>query len=155
MTQPTTAPPATKTDTPTHPGEWTLAQIEDKLKRKLPPQLLDTKKQGSTIIYYLSWTTIADILDKYAPGWHWEIESSAVTSDRIFLTGRLSIVTADGVITRSSTGTETLKREKVDRETGETEICEHAYGDPSSNAEAMALRRCAAKFGLGRYLWKQ
>ncbi|WP_228016134.1 hypothetical protein [Synechocystis salina] len=28
-------------------------------------------------------------------------------------------------------------------------------GDPSSNAEAMALRRCCAKFGLGRDLWRK
>jgi len=27
------------------------------------------------------------------------------------------------------------------------------YGDPSSNAEAMALKRAAAKFGLGLYLY--
>jgi hypothetical protein len=27
------------------------------------------------------------------------------------------------------------------------------YGDPSSNAEGMALKRAAAKFGLGLYLY--
>jgi hypothetical protein len=29
------------------------------------------------------------------------------------------------------------------------------YGDPSSNAEAMALKRAAAKFGLGLYLYQK
>ena len=139
---------------PTAPGEWTLMQIQAKLSRPLPPELLDEKKvQGQTIVY-LSWPTIADILDKYAPGWGWDIETS-FSPDRIFVMGRLSIPTADGVVTRSATGTETLKREKLDRSTGTITECEHAFGDPSSNAESMALRRCAAKFGLGRYLWKK
>jgi hypothetical protein len=29
------------------------------------------------------------------------------------------------------------------------------YGDPSSNAEAMALKRAASKFGLGLYLYQK
>ncbi|WLT40311.1 hypothetical protein NON20_24525 (plasmid) [Synechocystis sp. B12] len=33
--------------------------------------------------------------------------------------------------------------------TGTEDIDCNSYGDPSSNAEAMALRRCCAKFGLG------
>ena len=110
--------------------------------------MLDTKKQGGQTITYLAWPTIADVLDKYAIGWAWTIETS-FSRDRIFVIGKLSIPCAEGEISRSATGTETLKREKNGEE------CEHAFGDPSSNAEAMALRRCAAKFGLGRYLWKK
>ena len=71
------------------------------------------------------------------------------SSDRIFLTGRLTIPTAEGNIYREATGTEELKR--TDKETGD--ILELAYGDPSSNAESMAFRRAAAKFGLGLYLY--
>ena len=73
------------------------------------------------------------------------------SSDRIFLTGRLTIPTAEGNVYREATGTEELKR--TDRETGEP--IELAYGDPSSNAESMALRRAAAKFGLGLYLYNK
>lgn len=139
---------------PTAPAEWTIAQVQAALSRPLPESMLDSKSVQGTTIVYLSWPTIADILDKYCPGWNWEIETT-FSPDRIFVLGRLAIPTADGVVTRSATGTETLKREKHDRKTGAIELCEHAYGDPSSNAESMALRRCAAKFGLGRYLWKK
>jgi hypothetical protein len=52
-------------------------------------------------------------------------------------------------------GTELLKREVTDRETGEVTEAEIAYGDPSSNAESMALRRAASKFGLARYLYDE
>ncbi len=36
-----------------------------------------------------------------------------------------------------------------------TETVELAYGDPSSNAESMAFRRAAAKFGLGLYFYSK
>lgn len=68
-----------------------------------------------------------------------------MTSDRLFLVGRLTIQTSEGFVMRESTGTELLKRDG-----GESEL---AYGDPSSNAESMAFRRAAAKFGLGLYLY--
>ena len=55
------------------------------------------------------------------------------------LTGRLTLHTADGSISREATGCELLD-------------CD-SYGDPVSNAEAMVFRRAAAKFGLGRSLY--
>ena len=43
-----------------------------------------------------------------------------------------------------------------DREaTGQEDETLEAYGDSSSNAESMALRRAAAKFGLGIALYDQ
>jgi hypothetical protein len=48
------------------------------------------------------------------------------------------------VFYREATGTE----EEPDED-------EKMYGDPSSNAEAMALKRAAAKFGLGLYLYQK
>jgi hypothetical protein len=66
------------------------------------------------------------------------------------------------MVYREATGTELLKEEKevwlgekpdrrllrdeLDRPV--TEARELAYGDPSSNAESMAFRRAAARFGL-------
>ena len=61
--------------------------------------------------------------------------------DRLTLTGSLTIHGDDRSLTRQATGTEDID-------------CS-SYGDPSSNAEAMALRRCCAKFGLGRDLWRK
>jgi hypothetical protein len=51
------------------------------------------------------------------------------------VTVRISIPCIEGIISREATGTEDEELK--------------GYGDPSSNAEAMALKRAAAKFGLG------
>ena len=130
---------------PAGPGEWSIRQLQEALSRPLPAGLLSMRLQGGKEIPYLSWHTVSKILDKYAPGWSWEICRMGMTSDRLILVGRLTIQTSEGFVTRESTGTELLKRDG-----GESEL---AYGDPSSNAESMAFRRAAAKFGLGLYLY--
>lgn len=148
---------------PQAPGQWTLRQIQEALKRPLPAAALETRKQGGTNLTYVPWHVANRILDKYAPGWTWEIRTLYTTGDRIFLVGRLTIPTAEGNIYREATGTETLKEDKavvVDKKTFPdefgrpiTEAKELAYGDPSSNAESMAFRRAAARFGLALYLY--
>jgi hypothetical protein len=130
-------------------------EIIKMLSRKLPDSLLETKTLKGTKITFLSWKYIPPILDKYARGWSWEITHLQTTSDRIFLVGRLTIPTADGLVWREATGTEMLKEVKTDKLTGEMIEREIAYGDPSSNAESMAFRRACAKFGLGLYLYKK
>ena len=131
------------------------SEIIKMLSRKIPDCLLQKKKVGGTQIVFLSWKYIPPILDKYARGWCWEITHLQSTSDRIFLVGRLTIPTAEGLVWREATGTECLKEIKTDRVTGEVIEREIAYGDPSSNAESMAFRRACAKFGLGLYLYSK
>jgi hypothetical protein len=53
----------------------------------------------------------------------------------------VSIPCAEGVVTREATGCEDADAK--------------GYGDSSSNAEAMALKRAASKFGLGLYLYQK
>lgn len=125
---------------PTKPGEWSLEQIVKALSRQLPDNLLESKTLKGNQIPYLSWHTANIILDKYAPGWTWEITKMGQSDARIFLVGRLTICTNEGNVYREATGTEELQ-------------CS-SYGDPSSNAESMAFRRAAARFGLGLYLYK-
>jgi hypothetical protein len=138
---------------PTSPGEWGIGEIIKALSRPLPDSMLDTRKQGGKQIPYIAWHTANKILDKYAPGWNWSIQKIETTSDRIFVVGRLSIPTAEGLVYREATGTELLKEEYFDKEEGYRKIRELAYGDPTSNAESMAFRRAAARFGLGLYLY--
>ncbi len=152
---------------PTAPGEWTLNQITAALSRPLPRSILQQRRQGGTTIDYLPWYEANRILDKYCPGWTWEIRQIVTTGDRLFLTGRLTIPTAEGTVYREATGTELLKEEKAiwvgdpdhrqmlkdEYDRPVTEPKELAYGDPSSNAESMAFRRAAARFGLGLYLY--
>lgn len=133
---------------PALPGEWSLSQIQAALSRPLPSQLLATRQQGDVLVPYIPWHLANKILDKYAPGWHWEICKMGMSRDRLFLVGRLTLHTSEGYLFREATGTEALKRQN-----GDGECLELAYGDPSSNAESMAFRRAAARFGLGLYLY--
>lgn len=134
-------PAQTIADRPQYPGEWELSAIIHQLSKPLPESMLSSRKQGNKQILFIPWYRVVKILNKYAPGWEWSITSLQTTPDRLFLIGRLSIPTADGIKFREATGTETLK--------------EGGYGDPSSNAESMSFRRCAAKFGLGLYLYEK
>ena len=133
---------------PQAPGEWSLAQIEAALSRQLPASMLESKTIKGQKIPFISWTTAAKILSKYAPGWQWRVIEIKAYGGRLFLIGELSIPTSDGMTTRQASGTETLQ--ELDRDGNWREI---SYGDPSSNAESMAFRRAAAKFGLGLYLY--
>ena len=126
---------------PEAPGKWTLAQIQAVLSRPLPGGMIKVRKQGGKDLKYIPWHTVNKILDKYCPGWSWEIKRMELSSDRVFVVGCLTIPTADGDVSRDATGTEMLQ-------------CS-SYGDPSSNAESMAFRRAAARFGLGLYLYKK
>ncbi|WP_024547008.1 DUF1071 domain-containing protein [Picosynechococcus sp. NKBG15041c] len=141
-----TTVPQTQIQPPRTIGEWSLKQTVEVLSRPIPASMLKKKDTG---IPYLPWRNAVKILDKYCPGWTWEIITMQTTDNRLFLTGRLTITTAEGNIYREATGTETLK---LTKRTGE--IVEHPYGDPSSNAESMAFRRACAKFGLGLYLYQ-
>lgn len=81
----------------------------------------------------------------------------------------MSLPAAEGNIYREGIGTELLKEnkevwigEKPNRQLLKdefdrpiTEPKELAYGDPSSNAESMAFRRAAARFGLGLYFYNK
>ncbi|MDS3860153.1 hypothetical protein RIF25_04975 [Thermosynechococcaceae cyanobacterium BACA0444] len=124
---------------PSKPGEWSLKQIQSALSRPLPQALLASKKMGGRDITYIPWYQVNRILDKYCPGWTWQIVRMELTSKQLFMVGELAVHTRDGLVVRSASG-----REDLD--------CS-SYGDPSSNAESMAFRRCAAKFGLGLYLY--
>ena len=124
---------------PTAPRQLTLSQIEEILSRPLPKNLLRTKTIKNNKITYISWFDANRILSKYCPHWAWEITKFEISSDRVFLVGRLTIPTSEGNVYREATGTESLD-------------CSN-YGDPSSNAESMAFRRACAKFGLGLYLY--
>ena len=137
----------TKLTPPVTPGEWTLKQTIEALSRPIPRSMLGVLKDKGNC-QYIPWYTANTVLDKYCPGWTWEITQTTFSADRIYLVGRLTITTSEGRTYREATGTETLKFTKKDGT-----IIEQPMGDPSSNAESMAFRRACAKFGLGLYLY--
>ena len=136
-------------------GEWNIKQICAALSRELPPTLLSKKKKGGAELSFIPWYAACNVLDKYAPGWEYEIDIFPM-NERIIVKASITIHASDGEFTRSSTGEETLKQmttKGVPVLDSEGNTKEHAYGSPATNAEGQALRRAASKFGLGRYLY--
>ena len=120
-----------------------IAEIIRRLKEPVDPRLISQKKVGGNVIDFISWYKYCDLLDERCglSNWSWEVLSMTVTDERIFITGKLTIYGDDRSLCQMATGTEILN-------------C-NSYGDPSSNAEAMALRRACAKFSLARQLWEK
>jgi Rad52/22 family double-strand break repair protein len=104
------------------------------LSQPVNPMRLRTRMQGGKQIAYLPWYQAVKYLDHFAPGWSYEVRSVVQIGDAVSITVRISIPCAEGIVCREATGYETLNVK--------------GYGDPTSNAESMALRRAAAKFGL-------
>lgn len=118
-----------------------ICEILADLSKPIPNKYLDSRKQGGTNLTYLPWYNAVKLLDRVTGGhWDYGIANIHTTPDRLILTARITIHAAEGSFTREATGTELLS-------------C-GSYGDPSSNAESMALRRAAAKFGLALYLYE-
>lgn len=122
-------------------GPRPLAAVLADLKRPIHESFLQTKTKKGTEITFISWHTATRILDKYAPGWQYETHSQiAGDGSHVVVDARIGLPTADyGLVWRGATGWD--------------EDEEKAYGDASDRAESQALRRAAAKFGLGLYLY--
>jgi hypothetical protein len=77
----------------------------------------------------------------YAPGWSYAVKSVALVGSLVTVIAAISIPCSEGIVTREATGCEDVNAK--------------GYGDAVSNAEAMALKRAASKFGLGLYLYSK
>ncbi len=122
-------------------GLRSIREIVKDLSKPIAQKHLRKRRQGGKEITYLSWHDAVKYLDHFAPGWCYEIRSIESVSGKLIMIVRLSILCAEGIVYREATG-----QEDEDKDT---------FGDSSSNAESMALRRAAAKFGLGLSLYDQ
>ncbi len=118
-----------------------IREIVKDLSKPIAQKHLRKRRQGGKEIIYLAWHDAVKYLDHFAPGWCYEIRSIDSVAGKLILTVRLSVPSLEGVVYREATG-----QEDEDLE---------SYGNSSSNAESMALRRAAAKFGLGLSLYDQ
>jgi DNA repair RAD52-like protein 1, mitochondrial len=71
----------------------------------------------------------------------YHVKSVALVGSLVTVIASISIPCSEGVVTREATGCEDSDAK--------------GYGDACSNAEAMALKRAAAKFGLGLHLYQK
>jgi hypothetical protein len=116
-----------------------IADIITDLSKPLPERFIQTRKQGNADLSYIPWHTAVKFLELYAPGWSYSISSINQIDTMLVLVARIKVPCAEGLVYREATGFE--------------QVSTKGYGDPASNAESMALRRAAAKFGLGLYLY--
>lgn len=122
-------------------GMRSIRDIVKDLSKPIAQKHLRKRRQGGKEITYLSWHDAVKYLDHFASGWNYEIRSIESVSGKLIMIVRLSIPSLEGIVYREATG-----QEDEDKDT---------FGDSSSNAESMALRRAAAKFGLGLALYDQ
>ncbi len=121
-----------------------IAEILSNLHQPVPSNLISTKSIKGNKISYIAWFNICTLLDERCGGlgnWSWEVRDVQQVGDRLTLIGVLTIYGEDRALTMMATGSEDLD-------------CS-SYGDPSSNAEASAIRRAASKMGLARNLWRK
>ena len=133
--------PAAETVTPKPSNKGfrrSILEILNDFQQPIPARFIKTKTLKGQKINFVSWYSYIKLLDYYAPGFGWEVRTKQV-GDRTVVEGRLTILALEGDFVREATGTEDNDLE--------------SWGDPSSNSEAMSLRRCCAKFGLGLALW--
>ena len=119
-----------------------LAEILTDLRKPIPARLLETRKQGGQTITFCPWHHVVKLLDHYAAGrWDYEVVDRRVEAGSFLLTVRITLHAADASVYREGTGIEPTDSK--------------GYGDFQSNAESMALRRAASKFGLGLHLYSK
>jgi hypothetical protein len=117
-----------------------LVQILKTFQSSDYSEFYSIKDAGKFKATYISWFDLCTILDNATDGlWEWKLIATR-EGDRVVIVGELTVIDSEGNrLTKSATG-------------NENDVV-MSYGDPVSNSEAMAFRRAAAKFGIGRELW--
>jgi hypothetical protein len=118
----------------TDPRRSITAIIAD-LSRPVNPQRLKQRTQGGRTLDYLPWYQAVRYLDKYAPGWNYEIRSINQIGENLVMTVRITVPCLEGLVYREASALERIEDPK-------------RYGDAATNCESAALRRAAAKLGL-------
>jgi hypothetical protein len=122
--------------------EKTLSEILQALKEPVPEGLVSVKDAVYYTADYIHHVDVRNLLDERAPGWWSKVQLFGIAG-KVYVVLTLIIHGSDGTITREGIG-------NAPDHLGPTD-----YGDPSSNAHAMALRRAAMEFGLFREGWRK
>ncbi len=96
------------------------------LRKPISERFMKHKTIKGKKISFVSWYDLNRLMDFYAPGWEFRINTS-FDGTKVCVIGALTIKAKEGDFTRSATGNENSDLD--------------AYGDPYSNAEAQAFRR--------------
>lgn len=116
----------------------TYDEIQAGLKSPIPADMLKQRQQGGQTLTFLPWYNCSALADERAPGWSGEARVQDL-GDAVAVIYRITVKAEDGDVVREAIGYEAKSTS--------------SYGDPTSNAEAMAFRRAWAKHGLGSSLY--
>src|SRR5262245_48000177 len=125
-------------------GRQAVRSIKDiitDLSKPVAARHLKTRRQGGAELSYIEWHCAVKYLDLFAAGWSYHVKSVQLVGNLAVVVASISIPCSEGIVTRESTGCE--------------EVDAKGYGDACSNAEAMALKRAASKFGLALHLYSK
>lgn len=118
-----------------------ITEIIADLSKPVAERHLKTRKQGGATLSYIEWHVAVKYLDLFASGWSYSVRSVQLVGNLVVVVASISIPCTEGVVTREATGCEDSDAK--------------GYGDACSNAEAMALKRAASKFGLALHLYSK
>ena len=117
----------------------TYEEIQNLLKQEPEPRHIEFKNMGGSSIAYMQWANIVNYLDMHAPGNDILFTPPTIGAGRVYVVCTIIIRASDGNFTKEAIGTE--------------EDSKSGFGDPSSNASSMALRRAAMEHGFMRNYW--
>ncbi|QUY46013.1 hypothetical protein [Acaryochloris marina] len=115
-----------------------LEEILEDLRRPIPERFIKTKSKKGVALKFVSWYDIVRILEARAPGFEYDC-SPHFGDGKTVVKATITIHGEDGSLSRSALGIADSDIEN--------------WGDATSNASSMALRRAAAEFGLGLHLY--
>jgi hypothetical protein len=114
-----------------------IADIIARLSQELPKKYLKQRKQAGNTLTYIPWYRAVELFDKCCV-WEYDIEAQQIGNE-VVEKATITIHCAEGKLSRSAMGNEPLDSK--------------GYGGPAKVCESEALRRAAAKWGLGLYLY--
>lgn len=137
-----------------------IQEMIEALKQPIEPQWINSKKLKGNRIDYVAWFNICELLDTRigCGSWAWQIVSVIILPNKKATTAENGQVVMIDDSKVSVMGKLTIYADDCSREfsaTGIEDMNCSSYGDPTSNASAMALRRAAAIAGLARELWRK
>lgn len=98
-----------------------LSEIQSDLIRPLPDEFISWFQKRSVWIPYLKWHDTNSILDYVSPGWRCDVSENQV-GDRVVVKTSLTLLCAEGRITRSSLGSDDLADEDFSHKTSNPKI---------------------------------
>jgi hypothetical protein len=117
-----------------------LAEIMADLAKPVPKRLIKTKTIKGNRINFVPWYNYVKLLNHYCPGWELDSEIGQAQG-KTTVTAKLTIHAQECSVTRTGVGIENTDLD--------------VFGDAVSNANAQALRKACALFGLTLDLWEK